>query len=288
MNQLIVCLGASDPEMAEIERVAVAAGHRCCRAMARGQHVHPGNAYVADDCSDGVAWGAVDVLVECDTIPEAVIRDHVVRIDHHRDGDSGYGLPPEQYLQASSLGQVLALLGIEPTQQQRVIAAADHCLAAAYRGQCPAVTPDEVMQWRVECRAAFQGRDVAAVVRDVESAEKILRANARWDHREAYPYADRYCPHCDTADHPDCMYPASDYYYADLRDFGQIPELPEAACRTGIPFIQQVEDRSGRRKVVLQAADAQLVAGFLRGDIVSGLSDCYGDPARGFAGGYLS
>lgn len=288
MKQLIVCLGAEDVEMAEIEQSVVASGHRVCHAMAGGKRCHPGNAYVADDCSDGVAWGAVDVLVECDGISEAIIRDHVVRIDHHRPGDVGYWRPPEEYLQASSIGQVLALLGVEPTQHHRIVAAADHCLAAAYRGQCPGVDADELMVWRAEVRAAHQGRSVASVLQDVEAARKILLDNARWRHIEGYPGADMFCPNCQTADHPDCMHPGQDHYYADLRDHGHIPELPEAACRQGIPFLQHVDDRDGRRKVVLQAADSSLVEAFLGGHIVLGLHDYYGDPARGFAGGYLS
>src|SRR5690606_32910939 len=36
-------------------------------------------------------------------------------------------------------------------------AAADHCLAAAYRGECPGVDPDALMRWRVAVRAAHQG-----------------------------------------------------------------------------------------------------------------------------------
>src|SRR5690606_4181877 len=29
-------------------------------------------------------------------------------------------------------------------------AAADHCLAAAYRGECPGIDPNALMRWRVE------------------------------------------------------------------------------------------------------------------------------------------
>jgi len=35
-------------------------------------------------------------------------------------------------------------------------AAADHCLAAAYRGECPGVDPRALMQWRATSRAEFQ------------------------------------------------------------------------------------------------------------------------------------
>lgn len=45
----------------------------------------------------------------------------------------------------------------------------------------------------------------------------------------------------------------------------------------------------GREKVVLQAVPqgSDLVHRFLAGEIVPGLKDYYGDPARGFAGGYF-
>ena len=72
---------------------------------------------------------------------------------------------------------------------------------------------------------------------------------------------------------------------ADLRgEF--IPELPEAAAREGIPFLATPRDRDGREKVVLMSAPPDLVRQFLNGDLVPGLVDLYGDPARGFAGGY--
>jgi hypothetical protein len=38
-----------------------------------------------------------------------------------------------------------------------LVAAADHCLAAAYRGECPGVDPDALMRWRVETRGGVEG-----------------------------------------------------------------------------------------------------------------------------------
>jgi hypothetical protein len=35
-------------------------------------------------------------------------------------------------------------------QRYVLAAAADHCLAAAYRGECHGVDPDALMRWRVE------------------------------------------------------------------------------------------------------------------------------------------
>lgn len=36
----------------------------------------------------------------------------IVRVDHHRPGDPGYGLPPERFLEGSSIGQVFHLLAV--------------------------------------------------------------------------------------------------------------------------------------------------------------------------------
>jgi len=51
-----------------------------------------------------------------------------------------------------------------------LVAAADHCLAAAYRGECPGVDPDAVMRWRAESRAKFQNRPVEVILSDVAAA----------------------------------------------------------------------------------------------------------------------
>ena len=143
------------------------------------------------------------------------------------------------------------------------------CLEAAYRGQCPGVDPDELMRWRAESRAAFQKRSVEDVLRDVEAARRELLLAVTEEQANV-----------------DMGWPAQ-REYADLRG-RQIPELPEAACREGISFLSAVKDRDGREKVVLQAAPAELVRRFLAGELVPGLCDYYGDPARGFAGGYTS
>ncbi len=277
-----------------------------------GSRVHPGNAYTSKSllapesdpsCTVGPATGVV--YVECEVTSPATAALPVIRVDHHRPGDAGYGQGAENFLPASSLGQVIALLAQDHPeilgccvgagasrlglyrdadwgwvyaistfrdedestgdvgdfgwamaipQPLLLCAAADHCLEAAYRGRCPGVAPDDLMVWRAESRAAFQGRPVAAVIADVDAAVLALHHAVQF-HR--------------------C---------ADLRGLF-VPELPEAAARTGIPFLATAEEPT-RTKTVLQAASPELVAQFLLGDIVAGLIDTYGDPARGFAGGY--
>ena len=282
-------LGASDPEMTAIETLLRDAGESVAYAVGPdGKRVHPGNAYKAVDVSDGWAWGAVTHLIECGPIAGAALRPDVICIDHHRPGDPGYGLPPEQFLGASSVGQVLrhlhglGLIARPPMTYCRLdrpdlmlVAAADHCLEAAYRGRCPGVDPDALMQWRAESRTAFQKRPVADVLADIEAARRRLREAVARIERE-YPMGGGSVIEHHLPDAP----------VADLR--GQsIPELPEAAVREGVPFLADQTDRDGRKKVVLMAAPPDLVQRFLAGEIVPGLVDTYGDPARGFAGGYL-
>lgn len=327
MTTMLLVLGAPDPEMAAIERLATAAGMQAAYAVGPdGQRVHPGNAYRAigytypvdpKGVHHGPAWGSVTHLVECDTAEVGCLSDLVVRCDHHRSGDPGFGKPPEEFLSASSIGQVVANLALHgllsalspsPFAWERAttnledngpeigiidyhsrlgwrvgvpqgdytsarivpadilfVAAADHCLEAAYRGRCPGINPDALMHWRVEQRAAFQGRPVEAVLADMDRARGCLLAANSLPCIEVHEGSGG------------C---------ADLRG-AFIPELPEAACREGIPFLATVTDRDGRVKTVLQAAPPELIRRFLAGEIVPGLVDMYGDPARGFAGGYV-
>lgn len=140
MTEYLYVLGAPDPEMAAIERRLIEAGHRVVYATASNARVHPGNAYAADPVT--APKDTVLVLVECGWPDQP--SDSVI-IDHHKPGHPGYGRPPEEYMSASSLGQVLSHIGREPGMMDRYVAAADHCLSAAYRGRCPGVDPDALM-----------------------------------------------------------------------------------------------------------------------------------------------
>src|SRR5690606_27893763 len=220
-------LGASDPEMELIEKLLIKCGESVVYATdENGKRVHPGNAYRCP--VPAVPEGAMVYAVECiDVLPEGWVR-----IDHHRHGDPGYGQPPDEFLSASSIGQViraLARLGAIPSSWRRMsagwaapltpqyaedgtpvdyvgvpwarpaagggdawdividahtfarvpqeivyAAAADHCLAAAYRGECPGVDPDALMRWRAASRAAFRRRAVEDVLADVERAREAL------------------------------------------------------------------------------------------------------------------
>lgn len=315
-------LGASDPEMERIEQVLSRAGERLVYGMDETRkRVAPSSAYRVSSVSDPdllrrTLEGASSIyLVECDVAeaPEdpALSRlgeggRNVYRIDHHRPGDPGYGRPPAEFLAASAIGQVisvLASLGTHPDgsrcdeavygskthddflfQEGRwfvwvtqidspdgghyvlvpedyvFAAAADQCLAAAYRRECPGVDPDDLMEWRIAVRASFQ---------QIPEDELMALVRAAMEALEAAP-----------------KIKFAGVSVADMRE-RQIPEIPEASARLGIPFLGRVKDPRGGMKVVLQSAPPEAVQAFLNGEGFAGkLVRRYGDPARGFAGGF--
>lgn len=171
-------------------------------------------------------------------------------------------------------------------------AAADHCPAAAYAGRCPGVDWLALKMWRVATRAKFQGRgedeilaDVDRAMRRVNAAPGILLSGCLVG-RSMYEHAPNSRYSCDACD--------GDRFIVDLR--GQvIPELPEAlmlARRAALAG--PLTDRDGRRKVVLLGAGEGTASGsgpvnaFFDWAKKQGLVDAYGDPARGYAGAYLT
>lgn len=245
-------LGARDPEMLEIMRVLESQGHPFALATIRGVPVRASEAYAATGVQGLIPKDHQIVFVECEVM--GLLPWEVC--DHHNEGDPGYGLPPERYLEGSSLGQVLKLLDLEPTTEQRIIAAADHCLRHAYDGQCPGVDPAELAAWRERSRAEARGITVEEMRSRIEVATQALRE----------------APRISIAGEEVAWFP------------GAMPEeIPEASARLGIPFCY-VRREGPRVKCGIMSAAAHVIRAWLR---ECELIDVYGDPARGFAGGYL-
>jgi hypothetical protein len=348
MKRVVVICGAADPEMELTEQLAREAGCAVGYATHRGARVRPETAYQADGVEGVDLAAACDaaglvLVVECGP---AANCDHwgwvrtgfvpgredevdcaavVLRVDHHRPGDPGYGRPPREFLAASSLGQVISILaqrgmlgevfawpsgevGEYPSDlpagkfgtgeyytgqvyrdhrgreypdyatewlvgsptgplavpdEYVLAAAADHCLAAAYRGECPGVDPDALMRWRAASRARFQRRPVGEVLVDVKRARQALRTAPRIEL-------------------------APGIVAADLRG-RDVPELPEAAAREGVCFVAEQRLPDGRVKFVCQSGTPEQIKAFMeQWAPAQGLVDVYGDPARGFAGGFLA
>ena len=247
----VFILGAADPEMEEIERVVLASGNHVRYARFQGWRVRAENAYDADDLNAALPPQCERVFVECSVW--GLVPHHIV--DHHSPGDPGYGKPASEYLYSSSIGQVLRLLELEPTYAQCIIAAADHCPTQAYRGECPGVNPVDLAEWRTASRAQRRGITPPEMEQAIERARESLLKAELID----------FC--------------GSQIAWVDERN----GEIPEASARFGIPFMYAEPTKDGRTKMGIMGAAPAIIAAWMR---ECGLAKVYGDPARGYAGGY--
>ncbi len=273
-KNILVVFGGQDPEEQAARRVAREAG--CVLATATtvdGKKVHAGNAYQATGYTvdEGDVAGVTDaVTFEC--APAAAGELPVAaRCDHHNPGDAGYGLPAAEYWQASSLGQLCAVLSTEPTEELRMVAAGDHCPADAYVGRCPGVDPETFYAFRLAGKVAFY----AANPRTVEKAN-LDKIQAAIEAAKARLLA---APEVDGV--------------RDLRDAGEIDELPEAGLLLGFAYMAAIPDvdrdrqPTGNTKIVLGGhTTPETVERFLgwAKTLTNRVGEPYGNPIRGFAG----
>lgn len=115
-------------------------GHKMAYAEVGDNRVTTDNAYEADP---------VEIQNDCQMVAiECAVRnmwEDTLILDHRKRGEPGYDLPPDKYFEASSLGQVHQLLGIEPSQEAKVLAARQLYFGPAVRGECPGVSTAEVV-----------------------------------------------------------------------------------------------------------------------------------------------
>lgn len=252
MKPFYFVLGAQDHEMQEIARICEERKLPYGFATVRGNFVKSHEAYDATAVHTCIPPGSIHVFVECRVL--GLRADEV--IDHHHEGDPGYGLCPAKYMEGSSLGQFLKLLGMEPTPRQRVIAAADHCLKSAYQGECPGVPVEDLARFRVESRARARGIPESRLLSEIEEAKSLL------------------------TNPPDTVNLAGERVV-----FLHEPkaEISEASARLGIPYIYFREEHGVVKSGIRSAAPAVVQEWMDK----CGLCRIYGDPQRGFAGGYL-
>lgn len=252
MKKQYFVLGAPDPEMVTIEGMLKERGIAYGYATLRGRSVQAHEAYRADGTTSLIPSGSEIVFVECTVM--GLRPGHI--IDHHHEGDPGYGMPPEAYLEGSSIGQFLAYMGVEPTQEHRIIAAADHCLMHAYQGRCPGVAVHDLKLWRTRSRAAARG------LTEEELSRQILVASALLQRTERIQLAG-----------VDVAFVAA-----------VIPEVAEASARDGIAYAYVKREPDGRNKAGILSAPPAAIQEWMD---TCGLFGVYGDPQRGFAGGYF-
>ncbi|WP_051243165.1 hypothetical protein [Azohydromonas australica] len=258
-------LGAQDPEMREIQRVVEDEQLAWAHAARHKRRCNPRTAYAADGVvrvgPDQIPRAAVlppkapAVFVECTVLG----LEPVVRVDHHHPGDPGYEVEPEKFMDGSSLGQVLRLLEREPTETQRLLAASDHCLTAAYQGRCPGVDPHELLFLRASWKAKVMGRTLSDVVEGILDAAKRVRA-----HHDSELGESRFL---DPTEIP--------------------PDLAEGAAYAGIPVRYRELLPEGVLKEMFKGGTPAAVEQFMAEHEAAG-RQVYGNPYRGYAGTYWS
>lgn len=264
-QNLFFILGRADPEMNTIAKILKEYEHPFIYAEMNdnsGRRVYSSTAYKANlPAAKDVPAGAKLVWIECH--PDvAVANPNDIIIDHHRPGDPGFGKPPAQYWEGSSIGQLCILLGVEPTQEYKIVAAADHCLAAAYMSECPGIDAMELFRWRVFHRAAYQG------ISESELKEQMLQAAK------------------EIIDSKKVMIGKQEI--ADFTYFPLPKEAAEGSIMAGIPVMSKIFDRSTELfKFSIISARPETIKTWMEETAVRlKLVNIYGDPARGYAGGY--
>lgn len=261
--EAVFVLGAPDPEMREIAHVLRDAGRHYLHAAREGMRVTTRTAYDANGVLRPSRWlgmGGVLPPQQPAVFVECTVRGHepVARVDHHNPGDPGYAMPPGRYLEGASIGQTLRLLGREPTPTQRLLAAADHCLTAAYQGQCPGVDPKELLFLRAAWRAKVTGRSLSDVIDGVlHAARQVLRFYDS-EHGESV--------FLDPTQNP--------------------PDLAEGAAYAGRAVRYREWFPEGTLKEMLKGGSPAHIERFMAQHRGQG-REVYGNPHRGYAGAYL-
>lgn len=281
-------LGAPDPEMNRIEEVLTRLSIPFSHALFKGadgtwSRVHGGVAYKATEVGTVGADGGVSlhgvnpetlVFVECAVAGMTPVE----RLDHHNPSDRGYGAAPEFYWEASSLGQLYHFLKewavSRPALREwtaghlasvfgadrLLLAASDHCPSHAFQGKCPGIVVEALRTMRRRNAATFQKKSFEDFDREVDAAVSALLAL------------------------PEVITSAGVYRVSE----GNIPQLNHAQLEAGVPveYRMQGNTRDPRVKVGLLGGEPELIKLWMDSKAGS-LVDIYGDPARGYAGGYL-
>jgi hypothetical protein len=264
-KESVFVLGARDPEMREIAQVLGKVQLDFVHAARDGFAVSPRSAYDADGVVNFVRPGRAEEAVLPPQAPSVFVectvrgREPQLRVDHHHPGDPGYDKPPERYLEGASIGQTLQLLEMDPTPTQKLLAAADHCLTAAYQGCCPGVDPKEVLFLRASWRSMTSGRSLMDVVEGIFHAAK--QVGRHYD---------------------------SEYGESVFLDPTQLPpDLAEGAAYAGRPVRYREWFRGPVVKEMLKGAAPGHIERFMLDHLARG-REVYGNPYRGYAGAYIT
>lgn len=274
MKKTLIIFGGADFEEAAARKVATEAGLIVATATVDGKKVHGGNAYQANGYTvdQGDATDITGIIIfECAKKCAGENANIFVVCDHHNPDDAGYGKGPDEFFSASSLGQLMNFLGIEPDHEQMLIAASDHCPVAAYAGKCPGITVEEFADFRITQKLAFYKNDARNAHKNTKEMLTGVIAQAKEKLLKA--------PEVNGV--------------RDVRSAGHIDELPEAAMLLGTAYMASIPDTdrdqkpTGNIKVVLGGnTTPEIVTAFMEwgNSLPNKVGNAYGNPTRGFAG----
>lgn len=287
-------LGAMDLEMATIKHLLQTEGCIVVNATVDGfQKVRASAAYSSVETpSQSTVW-----IECCSAKGKAALRNSgAVLLDHHHKGDSGYDVGPEDYLRGSSIGQLLYFMvqnGYLPRWEKvhtyekdgysyeggraylsyhgakyavpyeyKYAAAADHCLANAYKGACPAIDVEALKMWRLTKLATFKKMTTTKLMELITKEEEILKK----------------CP----------IIMMGEYKVIDARQ-EDLYHSKEAGANIGMPLLTSKElSTATGAKVMLQATNQEVISYFMEEwAIEMDMTSVYGNRNRGIAGGFI-
>lgn len=278
-KRTLVIFGASDPESVRAREI-LASHHpsiSTATATVSGKPVHADNAYKADGYqidSQNPDTTEFDIIIKFECAVSG-LEGLGMLCDHHNPGDPGWGYGSRQYWMGSSLGQLCSILGHHPSIQDRMIAAGNHCPAAAYQGLCNGVDPAKFAEMRIEQKVAFYATNAKLAYKASMDTIKHLM-NAAYEKLSDAPIIEM-----------------GGIEVRDMRTFGEVDEFPEAALKAGRAYIASLaetdQDRNptGNVKIVLGGhATPEAVNAFLdwAHTLQDRVGEPYGNPDRGYAG----
>ena len=283
-NSTLFIMGAPDPEAKAIEELLEEHGYQYAMCMSSynfnsdKERVNSHAAYKTKILCTSDRRLLKDfskfktiILVECngDFVLKIPCNTKIIKVDHHNEGDVGWNGGPEKFLESSSIGQVLDLLNLQPTKHHLLIAAGDHCLAAAYNGKCKDIDPVELLIHRLTNRALYSKIDPKDLNTEVQKLGTLME--------------------CAIAEiHNARTITINGETFADFTYRKTVPLLGEAASYLGYSIIscKFVRDM-GRYKYMVQSMNPEVIEywiGIMADKM--GLDNIYGAPKRGYAGGY--
>lgn len=264
MRNFYFLLGAPDAEMVLIEKILNHFGIPFGYAMLRGSRISSSQAYAAEGSSTEIPSGFDVVTVECAC--EGITP--VIKVDHHNPGDFGYGAPPDQFADAASISQVVNLLANEGYRtvytvfpKWKLAAAGDHCPAAAYQGKCPGISVEEFREYRLAGAAEFQKKDIEVLRAEVNAGMEMLQG-LEYVHHKGVKWKNAVGI--------------------------QVPQLPHVAAMLAMPtsYSMFLPKENETKVGIIGSDDPAVIEAWIEFHSDK-LVRLYGDPARGFAGGYL-